>query len=180
MSDPSVPSAPGRAPTRRSVLHAVGLAVLTGGGASVVSGCSPDGGSGTPTSSESPVPGASGPTVVSPPDTAPSSPPASSARAASPSGSAVAAADIPVGGGVVLSEADYVITQPTAGDFRAFSKFCTHKQCPLASVGGGTINCMCHGGRYSMVDGSVQAGPPPKSLPPAEVSVKGGWVVVTS
>jgi nitrite reductase/ring-hydroxylating ferredoxin subunit len=91
----------------------------------------------------------------------------------------VAVADVPVGGGVVLSEADYVITQPTAGDFRAFSKFCTHRQCPLASVGGGTINCMCHGGRYSMVDGSVQAGPPPKSLPPAEVTVKGGWVVVT-
>jgi nitrite reductase/ring-hydroxylating ferredoxin subunit len=179
MSDPSVPWAPVPAPTRRSVLHAVGLAVLTGGGASVVSGCSSDGGSGTPSPSESPVPGASGTSVSSPPDAAPSSTPSSSARAASPSGSAVAVADVPVGGGVVLSEADYVITQPTAGDFRAFSKFCTHKQCPLASVGGGTINCMCHGGRYSMMDGSVQAGPPPKSLPPAEVTVKGGWVVVT-
>jgi Rieske Fe-S protein len=91
----------------------------------------------------------------------------------------VAAADVPVGGGVVLSEADYVITQPTAGDFRAFSKFCTHRQCPLASVGGGMINCMCHGGRYSMFDGSVQAGPPPKPLPAVEVTVAGGWVVIT-
>ena len=99
MSDPSVPAAPGPAPTRRSVLHALGLAVLTGGGASVVSGCSPDGGSGTPSSSASPVPGASGPTVSSPPDAAPS-PSSSSARAPSPSGSAVAVADVPVGGGV--------------------------------------------------------------------------------
>jgi Rieske Fe-S protein len=91
----------------------------------------------------------------------------------------VAAADVPVGGGVVLSEADYVITQPTAGDFRAFSKFCTHRQCPLASVGGGTINCMCHGGQYSMLDGSVRAGPPPEALPAVEVTVAGGWVIIT-
>jgi Rieske Fe-S protein len=90
----------------------------------------------------------------------------------------VVAADVPVGGGVVLSEADYVITQPTAGDFRAFTKFCTHRQCPLASVGGGMINCMCHGGRYSMVDGSVQAGPPPEPLRAVEVTVAGGWVVI--
>ena len=91
----------------------------------------------------------------------------------------MAAADVPVGGGVVLNEADYVITQPTAGDFRAFSKFCTHQQCPLASVGGGMINCQCHGGRYSITDGSVQAGPPPQPLPAVEVTVAGGWVVVT-
>jgi nitrite reductase/ring-hydroxylating ferredoxin subunit len=179
MSDHSVPSDPLPAATRRSVLHAIGLAVLTGGTASVVGGCSADGGSGTPASSEPSVPGASAPPGSSQPAPPPSPAPSSSARGASPSGSAVAAADVPVGGGVVLTEADYVITQPTAGDFRAFSKFCTHKQCPLASVGGGTINCMCHGGRYSMLDGSVQAGPPPKPLPPAEVTVTGGWVVIT-
>lgn len=179
MSDHSVASDPAPAATRRRVLHAIGLAVLTGGTASVVGGCSADGGSGTPSPSEPSVPATSAPPGSSQPATPSSPAPSSSARGASPSGSAVAAADIPVGGGVVLSEADYVITQPTAGDFRAFSKFCTHKQCPLASVGGGMINCMCHGGRYSMLDGSVQAGPPPEALPAVEVTVTGGWVVVT-
>jgi Rieske Fe-S protein len=178
MSDRPVPPAMLTATTRRSVLHAVGLAVLTGGTASVVGACSADGGSDTP-SPEPPIPGDSVPPGSSNQATPPAEAPLPSARTASPSRSAVAAADVPVGGGVVLSEADYVITQPTAGDFRAFSKFCTHRQCPLASVGGGMINCMCHGGRYSMFDGSVQAGPPPKPLPAVEVTVAGGWVVIT-
>ena len=178
MSDRPVPAAMPTATTRRNVLQAVGLAVLTGGTGSAVGACSADGGSGTP-SPEPPTPGASGPPGSSTPATPQPETSLPTARAASPSRPAVVAADVPVGGGVVLSEADYVITQPTAGDFRAFSKFCTHRQCPLASVGGGMINCMCHGGRYSMFDGSVQAGPPPDPLPAAEVTVAGGWVVVT-
>jgi nitrite reductase/ring-hydroxylating ferredoxin subunit len=176
MSERPVPPATPPTATRRSVLHAVGVTVLTGGTASLVGACSA-GGSGTP----SPVPPTAG-APVSPDSSGSASAvesPVPSARAASPSGSAVAVADVPVGGGVVLSEADYVITQPTEGDFRAFTKFCTHRQCPLASVGGGMINCMCHGGRYSMVDGSVQAGPPPEPLRAVEVTVAGGWVVVT-
>jgi Rieske Fe-S protein len=178
MSERPLPAAVPTATTRRHVLHAVGLAVLTGGTASVVGACSAGGGEGTlsdtpPTPGTSGAPGSSGPVAPT------SNTPVPRPRVASPNRSAVAVADVPVGGGVVMGEADYVITQPTAGDFRAFSKFCTHRQCPLASVGGGTINCMCHGGRYSMYDGSVQAGPPPESLPAVEVTVTGGWVVVT-
>jgi nitrite reductase/ring-hydroxylating ferredoxin subunit len=177
MSDRPVPPAALSPTSRRSVLHAVGLAVLVGGTASAIGACSADGGDGTP-SAAPPVPGDSGPSGSSSPVTPPSESLSPSPLAASPNRTAVAAADVPVGGGVVLTEADYVITQPTAGEFRAFTKFCTHRQCPLASVGGGMINCMCHGGRYSMDDGTVQAGPPPKPLAPAEVAVEGGWVVV--
>ena len=178
MSDRPVAPAVPTATTRRAVLHTVGLAVLTGGTASVVGACSADGGTG-PRSDPSPTQGPSVPPGSSGPATSPVATQVPRPRAASPSRPAVAAADVPVGGGVVLSEADYVITQPTAGDFRAFSKFCTHRQCPLASVGGGMIICMCHGGRYSIADGSVQAGPPPQPLPAVEVTVAGGWVVVT-
>jgi len=178
MSDRLVPPEMLTTTTRRSVLHTVGLTVLTGGAASIVGACSADGGSGTP-SPALPTPGASVPPSGSGSATPPSQTPSPSGLGASPSRSAVAAADVPVGGGVVLSEADYVITQPTAGDFRAFTKFCTHRQCPLASVGGGMINCMCHGGRYSILDGSVQAGPPPEPLAAVEVAVADGWVVVT-
>jgi Rieske Fe-S protein len=90
----------------------------------------------------------------------------------------VAASEVPVGGGVILSDADYVITQPTAGTFKAFSKFCTHQQCVLASVAGGTINCGCHGSKFSIKDGSVLTPPANSPLPQSKVTVAGDTVVV--
>src|SRR5690349_16130053 len=43
-------------------------------------------------------------------------------------GSALATtADIPQGGGIIT--ADFVITQPAAGTYKAFSKVCTHAGC---------------------------------------------------
>src|SRR6478672_4056819 len=35
--------------------------------------------------------------------------------------------EVPVGGGVILAEQKIVITQPTAGQFDAFSAVCTHQ-----------------------------------------------------
>jgi Rieske Fe-S protein len=86
---------------------------------------------------------------------------------------------VPVGGGVILSDADYVITQPTAGKFRAFSKFCTHQHCVLASVEGGTINCGCHFSKFSIENGSVLNPPATAPLPQSKVTVAGGRVVVS-
>ena len=87
---------------------------------------------------------------------------------------------MPVGGGVILQDADYVITQPKAGEFKAFSKICTHQQCAVTSVEGGTINCPCHGSKYSIEDGSVVNPPAPAPLEEAEVTVSGGQVVVNA
>src|SRR6266496_996774 len=47
--------------------------------------------------------------------------------------------DIPVGGGKIFNQA-IVVTQPTAGDFKAFSAICTHQGCPVNEVKNGTIN----------------------------------------
>ena len=44
----------------------------------------------------------------------------------------MASSKVPVGGGVILDNADYVITQPKKGTYKAFSKICTHMGCPVA------------------------------------------------
>jgi Rieske Fe-S protein len=85
-----------------------------------------------------------------------------------------------VGGGVILDDADYVITQPARGEFKAFSKICTHQNCPVTEIADGSINCKCHGSRFSIEDGSVQNGPATRPLPEAEVTVAGNQVVVTA
>ena len=92
-------------------------------------------------------------------------------------GALVAAADVPVGGGVVLKDDGVVVTQPTEGEFKAFSAVCTHQGCVVASVADGAIVCNCHGSQFSVVDGSVLS--PPAGAPLAEqpVKVQGDQVV---
>ncbi|WP_030678362.1 Rieske (2Fe-2S) protein [Streptomyces sp. NRRL B-1347] len=82
-------------------------------------------------------------------------------------------ADIPVGGGKIFKDEGVVVTQPEKGRFKAFSNLCTHKQCPVASVEGGTINCTCHGSKFDIADGSVKRSPATSPLPPAGISVEG-------
>jgi Rieske Fe-S protein len=89
------------------------------------------------------------------------------------------ATDIPVGGGKVYPDHAAVVTQPTAGQFKAFNAICTHMHCTVGDVANGTINCPCHGSRYSITDGSVVQGPAPKALAPKTVEVKDGDVHLT-
>jgi len=97
----------------------------------------------------------------------------------------VAATDVPVGGGVILGDQNVVVTQPKKGTFEGFSATCTHQGCILASVASGTINCGCHGSRFSITDGSNVAGPNGSAagsvapLPRVGVKVKGPDVVRT-
>jgi nitrite reductase/ring-hydroxylating ferredoxin subunit len=172
--------------TRRTVLQVAGLAALSGGGVAFLAACTP--------AADTTAPATSPPTSSAPASSVTASPPATSPApktsqtssatakktAAAPSGPGVATSKVPVGGGVILQDADYVITQPKAGKFKAFSKICTHRQCPVTSVTGGTINCQCHGSKYSIEDGSVVNPPAPAPLKEAEVTVSGGRVVVNT
>src|SRR6266542_3053632 len=81
--------------------------------------------------------------------------------------------DIPEGGGKIFPQERVVITQPTAGTFKAFDATCQHQFCLVTSVTGGTINCDCHGSKYGLADGSVKAGPTTKALIPKTVTVDG-------
>lgn len=81
--------------------------------------------------------------------------------------------EVPVGGGVVLTDARFVVTQPTPGVYKAFDRTCTHMDCPVKKVEGGGIVCACHGSRFALEDGSVLAGPATRPLTPRTVTVRG-------
>jgi Rieske Fe-S protein len=112
---------------------------------------------------------------------APTSAGTGSAAAGSAGGSAAAVlattAEIPVGGGKVLTAQKIVITQPQAGTYHAFTAICTHLGCIVNSVSGGTINCPCHGSKYSIVNGSVVNGPAPLPLAAVSIKVEGTSIV---
>ncbi len=78
--------------------------------------------------------------------------------------------DVPVGGGKVYQDQRIVVTQPTDGDFKAFSAVCTHQSCLVSTIADGTIDCACHGSKFSADDGSVVTGPATSAL--AEVAIK--------
>lgn len=84
--------------------------------------------------------------------------------------------EIPEGGGKVFADEKVVVTQPTAGEFRAFSAVCTHAGCTVQDVSDGTINCPCHQSKFSIEDGSPAGGPAPKPLPRTEIRVENGSV----
>jgi len=88
-------------------------------------------------------------------------------------------ADVPVGGGTILADQEVVVTQPTKGQFKAFSAVCTHVGCLCNQVADGTINCPCHGSKFKITDGSVVAGPAPAPLATAKITVSGGKILLT-
>ena len=87
-------------------------------------------------------------------------------------------ADIPVGSGRIFADQQVVVTQPTAGAFKAFSSICTHNSCPVADVTD-TINCNCHGSKFAISDGAVVNPPAQRPLPAKTVTVDGDTITVT-
>lgn len=87
-----------------------------------------------------------------------------------------AVSEVPVEGGVVISEPPVVVVQPTDGDIKAFSAVCPHQGCLVASVEANEILCPCHGSLFSAEDGAVLAGPASSGLPAVAVRVQGDAV----
>ncbi|OIJ97721.1 Rieske (2Fe-2S) protein [Streptomyces colonosanans] len=84
--------------------------------------------------------------------------------------------EIPIGGGKIFKEQKVVVTQPTKGEFKAFSAICTHLGCTVGTVANGTINCPCHGSRYRITDAAVVHGPAKRPLPAKTITVKGDMI----
>ncbi|HEV7898324.1 MAG TPA: Rieske (2Fe-2S) protein [Planosporangium sp.] len=152
--------------TRRTV-----LAGAAGAGAAVaLAAC---GGSGGGYDGSKPGPTATGAQSTRP------APGASASGGPAPGAVLARTSDIPVGGGKVFDAEKVVVTQPTAGQFKAFTAICTHAGCTVGSVSDGTINCPCHRSKYSISDGSVKGGPAPRPLAAKQVTVKGSDITVT-
>ncbi|WP_214324154.1 Rieske (2Fe-2S) protein [Nonomuraea sediminis] len=98
--------------------------------------------------------------------------------AAAPGGSLGKASEIPVGGGKVFAGEKIVVTQPKAGEFKAFTAVCTHQGCTVATVADGTINCPCHGSKFNAADGSVAKGPATKPLAEKQIKVSGDEITL--
>ncbi len=107
-----------------------------------------------------------------------SAPASSASTATSAAPATVGTSSVPVGGGVVLAERKIVVTQPVAGQFKAFSAVCTHQGCVVSSIADGKINCACHGSMFSAADGSVQRGPATSSLAPVNLTVSGDQITL--
>jgi Rieske Fe-S protein len=86
--------------------------------------------------------------------------------------------DIEVGGGKIFTDEQVVVTQPSEGEFKAFSTTCTHQGCPVESVSDGTINCPCHGSKFSIEDGAVEGGPATSPLEEVSITVEGDSIVL--
>ncbi|MFJ3538019.1 Rieske (2Fe-2S) protein [Streptomyces sp. NPDC090109] len=139
--------------SRRTVLFAAAALTATG--------CGSDGGDG----------GEEGDAVT---DTPEASEGTGSAEPPEGDGEALArTSDIPVGGGTVFRDEKVVVTQPTAGEFKAFSAVCTHQGCLVNKVADGTIDCPCHASKFSVTDGSVVTGPATRPLPAERITVSG-------
>jgi Rieske Fe-S protein len=152
--------------TRRGVLAGVGLVGLAG----AVSACSSGG-----SSSSGTITAGTAPTSA-----------ATSAESQSGGGSGsgtnasvlAPTSAIPVGSGKVFAAQKVVVTQPSSGEFKAFSAVCTHMGCTVNQISNGTIDCPCHGSQFSIKDGSVVGGPAPSPLPAEHIKVTGNNIVL--
>ncbi|MFI9151251.1 Rieske (2Fe-2S) protein [Streptomyces sp. NPDC053367] len=87
--------------------------------------------------------------------------------------------EVPEGGGKVFGDAGVVVTQPTAGEFKAFSAKCTHQGCAVKDIANDVISCPCHGSEFSATDGSVKKGPATQPLPAEKITVEGDTITLT-
>ena len=94
------------------------------------------------------------------------------------------AQDIPVGGSKIFTyptdQEPCILLRPEEDMYVAFSRLCTHASCPLFyKPEEKRLDCPCHGGAFSALDGSVLGGPPPRPLPRIVIERRGADLVAT-
>ncbi len=92
--------------------------------------------------------------------------------------------DLPRGGSLVFAYPaagnPCLLVHRDDGTFVAFSQSCTHLGCPVVyEAEERRLHCPCHAGFFSVDDGRVLAGPPPRPLPRIRLERRGDdlWAV---
>ena len=74
----------------------------------------------------------------------------------------------------------WILVRAAAEEYAAYSQKCTHLSCAVYySAGHGRLECPCHNGAFSVRDGSVLQGPPPRPLPRVVLERRGNDLVAT-
>ncbi|CAN5434733.1 hypothetical protein BH11ARM1_BH11ARM1_03390 [soil metagenome] len=93
-------------------------------------------------------------------------------------------AEIPVGGFLQFSyprPLDLCVLIHTEPDkFVAYSRRCTHLSCPVeVQADQNRLYCPCHNGAFSLEDGRVLQGPPPRRLPQIIIAIRDNKIYAT-
>jgi nitrite reductase/ring-hydroxylating ferredoxin subunit len=92
------------------------------------------------------------------------------------------ASQIPVGGVKIFDypgpDDNCILVRVAEDRFVAYSQKCTHLSCAVYySRQNNRLECPCHEGYFSIEDGRVLQGPPPRSLPKIEIAQRGDQLV---
>jgi Rieske Fe-S protein len=93
------------------------------------------------------------------------------------------AGEIPVGGVKLFQYADEqcILVRISGTSYAAYSQKCTHLSCAVYyEREKNRLECPCHEGYFSVLDGSVLAGPPTRPLPKVTLEQRGSDLVAVS
>jgi Rieske Fe-S protein len=90
--------------------------------------------------------------------------------------------EVPVGGSKIFQypteAAPCILVRTGEASYVAYSRICTHNSCPVFyRPDENAFECRCHNGLFSVTDGSVLAGPPPRPLPRILLEIRGNQVL---
>lgn len=90
--------------------------------------------------------------------------------------------EIPVGGSKIFQYptdvAPCILVRISETNYVAYSRICTHNSCPVFyHPEESAFFCPCHNGMFSVKDGSVLQGPPPRPLPRILLKVHGNDIL---
>ena len=92
------------------------------------------------------------------------------------------ASEVPVGGVRMFNypgpHDPYILLRRVDGSLAAFSQKCTHLSCAVYySAERDRLECPCHEGYFSALNGRVLQGPPPRPLPQIRLEQRGDAIV---
>lgn len=103
---------------------------------------------------------------------------------ATPEARVAGAADLAPGSALLFryptAEDPCILVREASGEFHAYSQVCTHLSCAVVyRPAGRRLDCPCHRGAFSSLDGRVLAGPPTRPLPRITLERRGDELFAT-